>query len=256
MTPPVAFPDASSDWTLKLYNTWNTEELPFPIVPCSPARDWVRDAGGGPYRCLPLKIAGEMGWALLNPAQFTVRWDGSAEPGGVQFTFEAGRHFECILSHFGHGVLTFSFPYLFRTPAGVNLWVRGPANWCRDGVQALEGLVETDWTNAPFTMNWKMTRREQEVRFEIGDPICVIVPFPRHFLEHFQPRVCIASSDPSVEQANREWQESRRVHNASLDSGSLSQDTWQRHYYRGQDVHGNSSPDHQTRIFPRPFHTK
>jgi len=45
-----------------------------------------------------------------------------------------------------------------RTPAGVNLWVKGPANMVKNGVQALEGMVETDWTAASLTMNWKLTR--------------------------------------------------------------------------------------------------
>ena len=46
-------------------------------------------------------------------------------------------------SHFGEAVLTFSLPYLFRTPRGVNLWVKGPSNWIKDGIQPLEGIVET-----------------------------------------------------------------------------------------------------------------
>ena len=48
-------------------------------------------------------------------------------------------------SHFGDGILTWHLPILFRTPPGYNLLVRGPANYPKDAVSPLEGIVETDW---------------------------------------------------------------------------------------------------------------
>ena len=89
---------------------------------------------------------------------------------------------------FGYGVLTWTIPYLFRTDPGWNLLARGPANLPQDGVSALEGLVETDWATATFTMNWKMTRPGLPVRFEAGEPFCQIVPQRRHELEAFRPQ--------------------------------------------------------------------
>jgi hypothetical protein len=46
------------------------------------------------------------------------------------------------MRHFGHGILTLHLPFLFRTPPGWNLLVRGPANRPKDGAAPLEGLVE------------------------------------------------------------------------------------------------------------------
>ncbi len=60
-------------------------------------------------------------------------------------------------SMFGHGILTFHIPFLVRTHPGYNLLVRGPANMPRDGVSPLEGIVETDWAVATFTMSWQLT---------------------------------------------------------------------------------------------------
>ena len=42
-------------------------------------------------------------------------------------------------SHFGYGILTWTLPYLFRTPPDWNLLARGPSNLPKDGIQALEG---------------------------------------------------------------------------------------------------------------------
>ena len=76
-----------------------------------------------------------------------------------------------VQSHFGEGVITWNIPFLFRTSPGYNLLVRGPSNWIKDGVQALEGIVETDWAVQTFTMDWKFTRPRRWVRFEADEPI-------------------------------------------------------------------------------------
>ena len=65
-------------------------------------------------------------------------------------------------SHFGYGLLTFQLPYLFRTPPGYNLLVRGPANCPKDGAW-LDGLVGTDWSPARFFMTWQITRANEGV---------------------------------------------------------------------------------------------
>jgi hypothetical protein len=55
------------------------------------------------------------------------------------------------------------------------LWAKGPANHIKDGVQALEGIIETEWAVASFTMNWKLTR-PGTVCWEEGEPICQVAP--------------------------------------------------------------------------------
>ena len=103
-----------------------------------------------------------------------------------------------MVSHFGSGVITFTVPFLFRTPPGINLWVKGPANWIKDGVQALEGVVETDWLASTFTMNWKMTRVCEWVRFEKGEPFCMLVPVPRGLIETLVPRAEPIVANPEL----------------------------------------------------------
>ena len=102
-------------------------------------------------------------------------------------------------------MITFNLPFLFRTPRDINLWVKGPTNWPKDGVTALEGLVESDWTSASFTMNWKITRPNQLVRFERGEPICMVLPYPRHYLERFEPAQLPLAADKDVHDAYVQW---------------------------------------------------
>src|SRR5437868_10957202 len=119
-----------------------------------------------PNRCLPLLVANEAGWILLNRTPFSVVWDGGESPESVRVELAEDDPHPGVSSHFGHGVVTFAIPYVFRTSPGYNLLARGPANLPKDGIWPLEGLVETDWANANFTMNWKLTRPNHPVSFE------------------------------------------------------------------------------------------
>src|ERR1700748_2989707 len=83
----------------------------------------------------------------------------------------------------------------FRPPPGYNVWFRGPANYPKDAVSPLEGIVETDWASASFSMNWKFTRKMMPVRFEGDEPIGMIVTQRRADLEEFAPELRRIESD-------------------------------------------------------------
>src|SRR6188472_1682483 len=159
------------------------------LVPAPVRRDWMdRTPNRFAYRCLPLLIANQSGWLILNPDPIQATWDGSDRLDGVAIEPLSAR-LPTVRSHFGSGVLTWNVPYLFRTSAGYNLHVRGPANAPKDGATPLEGIVETDWSPATFTVNWKLTRPGLPVVFEADEPICMIAPQRRGELEAVRPAV-------------------------------------------------------------------
>ena len=164
------------------------------IVPASPSRDWMNSTSGRfANRCLPLLMANQAGWLILNAATVRVRWHGGDGPDSVEIDHDSQSWFHPT-SHFGHGVITWNIPFLFRTPPGFNLLVRGPANQPKHGIACLEGIVETDWTPATFTINWKFTRRRVWATFKAGEPLCFLVPQRRGELEEFIPRRMTAVS--------------------------------------------------------------
>src|SRR6059058_879574 len=174
--------------------------------PAPISRPWMDSAHQRhPYRCLPLVIANQCGWVLRNPTGFNAYWYGGAAKQDVELRFDTPQE-NRIVSHFGSGVITFTIPYLFRTPPGINLWVKGPANWIKDGVQALEGVVETDWLASTFTMNWKVTRVCEWVRFEKDEPFCMLVPVPRGLVESIVPKVEPIAAHPDVQEQYRKWE--------------------------------------------------
>ena len=206
-------------------------------------------------RCLPLVVASEAGWVLLNPLPFEAIWNGDPGPAAVTIRYDTEPPVPApAQSHFGYGIVTWAVPFLFRTPPGWNLLARGPANWPKDGIAPLEGLVETDWSVATFTMNWKLTRPEHPVRFEVDEPFCMVVPQRRGDLETFRPVIRRLESDSDVHSSTKAWVESRHDAQVRKFLAEYSKDyenersAWEQHYFRGLAPDGTRAPVHQTRL--------
>ena len=158
-----------------------------PIRPARRERKWMEDAGTkSPYRCLPLVVANQYGWEILSTHHIRAVWDGTSEAEGLSVENLSGDGPLHASSHFGAGVLTFRIPFLFQTPDGWNLMVRGPTNNPKDGIAPLDGIVEADWTHSTFTMNWRFTRAGT-VEFMLGEPICLFFPIERGRRKNFAP---------------------------------------------------------------------
>lgn len=250
-----------------------------PLTTAGVDRDWMEATSHRfAYRCLPLAIANQAGWLIANPVAFSATWDGGPTVNNLHIRFGADeppapvaagyvnvftfggpvpevKKDPRILSHFGSGILTFTMPYLFRTPAGINLWVKGPTNFIKDGVQALEGIVETDWSPATFTMNWKLTRPGYPVKFEQGEPICMVVPVARGLAESLQPLQTSIDNEPELNREYQDWQSSRRQFNLDLmfQEPQAVKLGWQRDYLKGLTPSGAPAPQHQTRLSLREF---
>jgi hypothetical protein len=230
-----------------------------PISPAPINRTWISQTRRGwANRCLPLLIANQGGWELRNPSAFSATWMGGDNPADLMIvpdTRDAGQFLPA--SNFGYGILTWHLPMLFRTPAGYDLLVRGPANHPKDAVSALEGIVETDWASASFSMSWKFTRKLMPVRFEVDEPICMIVPQRRGELEEFAPELRPIESDEDLRRKYEFFLRSRHEVGqvqAATDTTAGERVPWQGDYARGSHADGKAgAQDHQTRRHLRPF---
>jgi Family of unknown function (DUF6065) len=153
--------------------------------------------------------ANQYGWEILNPSTFEVEWKDKPDLDSVKFEFKTDSRSD-PRSIFGFGTITWTIPYLFVTPPGWNLIVRGPTNFWRDGAVVLDGLVETDWLPFTFTMSWKITRPFKKIKFEADDPICLIVPVRRHDVESFNPEIRNLESNQALYQQYQAWLDRRK----------------------------------------------
>ncbi len=239
--------------------------LEVPIVPAFSRRAWMSFMNDHPYRCLPLTMANQMGWFLLNPIGFVAEWEDETEDAQITLAFDEPlpeQHRMYTPNSFGNGILTFKVPYVFRTPPGYNLLVRGPVNSPKDGIQSLEGLVESDWIEASFTMNWKFTRAHHPVHFEKGEPFAMITPVRRGEVEQFAPRVQALQENPALSEAFFFWRGKRKkaIRNQALRESlavALKRPRTIKYdldYLRGQSASGDRKfPQHQTRLKLKPF---
>src|SRR6516165_10148631 len=74
-----------------------------PLIRCAkPDREWMDNAHKRfPYRCLPMVIANQFGYDILNPVSFVAYWTGGSAPGDVKIIFPGGKSSNIPQAHFG-----------------------------------------------------------------------------------------------------------------------------------------------------------
>ncbi len=208
------------------------------LIPGRPQRAWM-DAftDRHAYRCLPLNMANSTGWEILCPVGFTAEWNGGIQQ--TDITIRPDHPFpsfeELVKSHFSHGILTFHTGYLFRSPPGWSMWAMGAPNHIKDGIQALTGLVETDWLPFPFTMNWKFTR-PGKIRFERGEPFCFITLTQDKMMEEMDVTRRSLDSEDELRDQYLAWYQQRQDFNSKLfkRDPETVKEAWQRFYFKGE----------------------
>jgi Family of unknown function (DUF6065) len=178
------------------------------LRPSPSRRAWMDDHEHA-YHCLPLVIANQWGWQVLCPTEVRVTWDGRPGLDGVRVEVDP-QYTPAIKSQFGSGIVTFSPPWLFRTPPGWDLYLKGPSNRWKPNCHPLEGVIETWWLNYTFTINWKLVEPGTVV-FAKGESIGQLVPVPHAtFQEATALEAPIGLLEPEASRELLEWLERRR----------------------------------------------
>jgi len=202
------------------------------ITPASSRRGWMDETRGHALKCLPLLAASQMGWVIHSPTDFSVIWNGEPSIPATKIIIEDKEFEHGIISHFGHGIFTFQLPYLFRTSKEIGLFVRGASNFWVENAIALDGFVETNWSNYSFTMNWKMVAPHKVATFKKGDPICMLIPYPIRLLENVKLAYKPFQEAPAKMQSIfNGWHKHRASFNANPNRKSGD---WQKDYFHGK----------------------
>ncbi len=176
----------------------------------SPARrHWMSTETPGAYQCLPMVVANQWGWQILCPTDVRATWDGNNSASGL--TVEVDPVYKAsIKSQFGSGIVTFSPPWLFRTPPGWDLYLKGPSNRWKPNCVPLEGVIETWWLNYTFTLNWKLIE-PGVVTFARGESLAQLVPVPHGtFQDATATEIPILHAEPEAAEELLRWREERR----------------------------------------------
>jgi hypothetical protein len=175
----------------------------------SPSRRAWMDYHQHAYNCLPLVIANQWGWQITCPTDVRVTWDGKPALDALRVEVDP-QYAPAIKSQFGTGIVTFSPPWLFRTPPGWDLYLKGPSNRWKPNCYPLEGVIETWWLNYTFTLNWKLVE-PGTVTFARGESLGQLVPVPHAtFEESTAVEAPIGLLEPDAARELLEWLERRR----------------------------------------------
>jgi hypothetical protein len=196
-------------------------------------------------------MANQLGWTVLNPSAFAVVWDGGADVTSIRISGEAPH----VTSHFGYGILTINPGFYLETSPEVDVLVKAVPNWPKDGIFPLEGLMETDWFEGSFTYNIRLTRPGLIVGWDTDEPLFQIVPYPRGWIERFQPSML--ADGPLHErffEVADSWEQDRINIMRTLKADGHPQAIYDQQYRRGTRHDGGvAPPTHQLRLPLRAF---
>lgn len=196
------------------------------------------------YRCLPLNIANQHGWAVYPKNNIVASWtgDSSIERDGVKVYDDPNN---LAVSHFGHGILTFTLPFLVKLDPGYSLYITGAPNHFIKGIQPCTGIFEADWAPYSFTMNWKFTHANEPVTFTPKDPICFFFPVPRNIVPDTKTKYS------TFDEQEDDYKAKYQAFVDKRDNFNVEEypDGWQKHYFQGLYADGTKCPfDHKTKI--------
>ena len=205
-------------------------------------REWMEESKA--YRCLPLSIANQHGWAFYLKDDIQVSWDGTNNFDGVRIHKNYGNIAKSI---FGKGIITFSIDCIIRTPPNYNIYITGAPNFVKPGAHPLSGVYEADWAPYTFTMNWQLTDGYRVINFNKNDPICFFFPVLRNTVEDMIIIKKRIDTNPELLKQYNQFSNSRSKF--IEDKIKTPTSDWQKHYFKGQYPDGSKCPfNHQTKL--------
>ena len=219
-----------------IYRVINGKTI-FPVVPLTVKRKWMTDSFYKfAYKCLPLNIANQYGFAVLSPIDFDIDWQGGKRGGEVSINIdtEDSELADLFKSYFGEGTFTVHPDFFIRTPRGYSTYIRGIPNETKSGIKPLDAIVETDWL--PFTFTYSFFLTEPGVySFKKGEPLFCFFPIKRNTVENFVIKEKqIENADSKTKKSFKDYENSREAFTSSPEKPEF-----QNFYREGTDSWGN-----------------
>lgn len=215
------------------------------IEPASKDRDWMDTTDNKyAYRCLPLNIANQHGWAVYPTSNISAMWHGGRHIDQVEI-LNSGNGIAG--SHFGTGILTLHLDHILKPSPGYSLYITGAPNYPKQNIIPLTGVYEADWAPYTFTMNWKFTEIGKVVNFSSDEPFCFVFPVERDLVESFSIEYKNIEEDEQLNEHYKLWSKKRYEFIEDTQRGPSA---WQKQYFQGLYPDGQKCPfaNHKTKL--------
>lgn len=196
-------------------------------VPAPRDRDWWADnkkTENHARHCLPLVMANSLGYYILSPGTFLVRWNGDIQEHAVVEVIDGCSH--CIVdNHAAFGSFTVQAAFIPRTEdTGEYVYIKGVANERGMPYSCMEAAVEAWWSAGNFGLVY-MLNQPGEFMIRKGQPIAQMFLYKAVYAE-------ITMQGPHPEHAAWLARRSRPEYRKDLD------------YMKGKYADGRDAPDH------------
>jgi hypothetical protein len=214
----------------------------FRLIPAAPEPRRADRAAGGhvPLRalrfCDPLTSAAAFGWWVFPPMGFSLMWDGGP---GVLWTYDNddtwyplrttqfpdfAEYFASIapeavkpysppfmLTSIEPGIIQIWTGWIARTRPGWSSLIRQPANFPRtQGLDYLEGIIETDSWFGPLFINVRLNKTDVPIMIRPDQPLLQVTPIYReHYSNSLLDDVRVVMEPGSW--TDREWEAFHRT---------------------------------------------
>ena len=145
------------------------------IEPLSAKRDWMEATfDKHAYRCLPVTITNQLGWAISFPEDITFMWDGQISTSGEHVKVLAGEKY--IQTGRGQATVSFETGLVFRTPENYSLLTYNVPNMFMEGVSPYTTIISSSFFEGPLPVAWKVTKPFVPITIKAGQPVAAVFP--------------------------------------------------------------------------------
>ena len=142
-------------------------------VPAKKMRDWWEDnrrTMGHAKHCLPLSMANSLGYYILSPGSFLVKWDGDVHAPAKITAIDKSSHYE-VDAHAAFGSFTVQAKFIPVTEdPGDFVYIKGVANERCKPYDCMEACIEAWWNVGNFGIVF-LLNQPGEFIIQKGQPI-------------------------------------------------------------------------------------
>jgi hypothetical protein len=145
------------------------------VEPLSAKRDWMEATfDKHAYRCLPVTLTNQLGWAISFPEDITFMWDGQISTSGDNVKVLSGEKY--VQTGRGQATISFETGLIFRTPKNYSLLTYNVPNLFMEGVAPYTTIISSSFFEGPLPVAWKITKPFVPITIKANQPVAAVFP--------------------------------------------------------------------------------
>jgi hypothetical protein len=157
------------------FEVYKSGPNPANVTPLSAKREWMdRTFDKHAYRCLPVTITNQLGWAISFPEDITFMWDGQISTSGDHVKVLSGEKY--VLTTRGQATVSFETGLIFRTPENYSLLTYNVPNVFMRGVSSYTTIISSSFFEGPLPVAIKVTEPFIPITIKANEPVAAVFP--------------------------------------------------------------------------------